>query len=90
MNFWCDYADISGSGYQACTDAIQSKFSSASGTDRDTKCTMTGSGVLAGGDTLQIQARITKSDWSNFDLGNDYSSGKSENIRVTYNGKELS
>ena len=50
---------------------------------------MTSSGVLAGGDTLQIQARITKSDWSNFDLGNDYSSGKAENIRVTYNGKEL-
>lgn len=90
LNFWCDYADISGSGYQACTDTIQSKFSSASGTDRDTKCTMTGGGVLAGGDTLQIQARITKSDWSNFDLGNDYSSGKSENIKVTYNGKELS
>ena len=90
LNFWCDYADISGSGYQACTDTVQSKFSSASGTDRDTKCTMTGSGVLAGGDTLQIQARITKADWSNFDLGNDYSSGKSENIKVTYNGKELS
>lgn len=90
LNFWCDYADISGSGYQACTDTIQSKFSSASGKDRDTKCTMTGGGVLAGGDTLQIQARITKSDWSNFDLGNDYSSGKSENIKVTYNGKELS
>ncbi len=90
LNFWCDYADISGSGYQACTDSISSKFSSASGDQRDTKCTMTGSGVLAGGDTLQIQARITKSDWSNFDLGNDYSSGKAENIRVTYNEKELS
>ena len=25
-----------------------------------------------------------------FNLGNDYSSGKSENIKVTYNGKELS
>ncbi len=89
LNFWCDYADISGSGYQACTDSISGDFSSASGDKRDTKCTMTGSGVLAGGDTLQIQARITKSDWSNFDLGNDYSSGKSDNIKVTYNGKEL-
>lgn len=89
LSFWCDYADISGSGYQACTDSISGSFSSASGDNADTKCTMTGSGVLAGGDTLQIQVRITKSDWSNFDLGNDYSSGKAENIRITYNGKEL-
>ena len=87
--FWCDYADISGSSYQACTDTISGVFSSASGKDRDTKCTLKASGVLAGGDTLQIQGRITKSDWSNFDLGNDYSSGKSENITVTYNGKKL-
>ena len=87
--FWCDYADISGSSYQACTDTVSGTFSSASGKDRDTKCTIKGSGVLAGGDTLQIQGRITKSDWSNFDLGNDYSSGKSENITITYNGKKL-
>lgn len=87
--FWCDYADISGSSYQACTDTISGVFSSASGKDRDTKCTLKASGVLAGGDTLQIQGRITKSDWSNFDLGNDYSSGKSENITITYNGKKL-
>lgn len=90
LAFWCDYADISGSGYEACTDRISGKFSSASGDNADTKCTMTGNGVLAGGDTLQIQVRITKSDWSNFDLGNDYSSGKAENITVAYNGKELS
>lgn len=90
LAFWCDYADISGSDYKACTDTISGVFSSASGNNADTKCTMKSSGVLAGGDTLQIQVRITKSDWSNFDLGNDYSSGKSENIKVVYNGKELS
>lgn len=89
LAFWCDYADISGSSYMACTDTVSGSFGSASGNNADTKCSMTSSGVLAGGDTLQIQARITKSDWSNFDLGNDYSSGKAENIRVTYNGKEL-
>lgn len=89
LAFWCDYADISGSTYQACTDSISGSFSSASGDNADTRCVMTGGGVLSGGDTLQIQVRITKSDWSDFDLGNDYSSGKSENIKVTYNGKEL-
>ncbi len=89
LAFWCDYADISGSGYQACTDSIKGSFTAASGENADTKCIMTGNGVLAGGDTLQLQVRITKSDWSSFDLGNDYSSGKSENIKVIYNGKEL-
>ncbi len=89
LAFWCDYADISGSGYQACTDSIKGSFTAASGENADTKCVMTGNGVLAGGDTLQLQVRITKSDWSSFDLGNDYSSGKSENIKVIYNGKEL-
>lgn len=89
LSFWCDYADISGSSYMACTDTISGVFSSVNGDNADTKCTMTSSGVLVGGDTLQIQVRITKSDWSNFDLGNDFSSGNSENIVVTYNGKEL-
>ena len=89
LAFWCDYADISGSSYQACTDAVNGAFSDVSVNNADTKCTMTSSGVLAGGDTLQLQVRITKSDWSNFDLGNDYSSGKAENIKITYNGKEL-
>lgn len=87
--FWCDYADISGSSYQACTEAVSGAFSSAGGSNRDTKCTIKASGVLAGGDTLQIQGRITKSDWSDFDLGNDYSSGKAENITITYNGNKL-
>lgn len=87
--FWCDYADISGSSYQACTDAVSGSFASSSGSSRDTKCTIKASGVLAGGDTLQIQGRITKSDWSDFDLGNDYSSGKAENITITYNGNKL-
>lgn len=89
LNFWCDYADISGSTYQACTDSVSGTFSSASKDNADTKCTMTASGVLAGGDTLQIQVRITKSDWSEFNLGNDYSSGGADKITITYNGKEL-
>lgn len=87
--FWCDYADISGSSYTACTDSISGSFSSAKGDNRDTKCTIKGNGVLNGGDSLKIQVRITKSDWSEFNLGNDFSSGSAENIKITYNGKEL-
>ena len=87
--FWCDYADISGSSYTACTDSISGSFSSSKGDNRDTKCTIKGSGVLSGGDTLKINVRITKSDWSEFNLSNDYSAGNAGNITITYNGKEL-
>ncbi len=89
LSFWCDYADISGSSYQACTESISGSFSAENGDNKDTKCTIKGSGVLSGGDTLQIQVRITKSDWSEFNLGNDYSAGNADNIKITYNGKEL-
>lgn len=89
LAFWCDYADIQGASYQACTDTVSGSFSSAKGEQRDTKCTMKSSGVLAGGDTLMIQVRITKSDWSDFDLGNDWSAGNASHISVKYNGKEL-
>ena len=50
---------------------------------------MTCSDILDGGDTLKIQVRITKSDWSEFNLGNDYSAGAADKIKITYNGKEL-
>lgn len=89
LNFWCDYADISGASYQACTESVSASFSSASGENADTKCTITANGVLAGGDTIQIQARITKDDWSEFSLGNDYSAGNADRVTVKYNGKIL-
>ena len=87
--FECDYADIQGSTYQAVTDSISGSFSSATGEKADTKCTITSSGVLPGGDTLTVNVRIHKSDWTDFDLGNDYSGGNADHITVTYNGKKL-
>ena len=88
--FECDYADIQGSSYTAVTDKVSGKFSIASGDNTDTKCTISFSGgVLAGGDTLTVNVRIHRSDWTEYDLGNDYSGGNAEHITVTYNGKKL-
>ena len=50
---------------------------------------MKSSGVLAGGDTLTINVRIHKSDWTEMDLGNDYSGANADHITITYNGKKL-
>ena len=87
--FECDYADIQGSSYRACTDTISGSFSKASGDKADTKCTIKSSGTLAGGDTLTVNVRIHKSDWTDFDLGNDLSGANADKITVTYNGKKL-
>lgn len=88
--FECDYADIQGGSYQAVTDKVSGKFGTASGEDTDTKCTISLSGgVLAGGDTLTVNVRIHRSDWTEYDLGNDFSGGNADNITVTYNGKKL-
>ena len=89
LNFWCDYADITGSGYRACTEAVTGSFKSGSESGGDSVCVMTCGDILDGGDTLKIQVRITKSDWSEFNLGNDYSAGAADKIKITYNGKEL-
>ena len=87
--FECDYADIQGSTYQAVTDNVSGSFSDASGDKTDTKCTIKSSGTLAGGDTLTINVRIHKSDWTEMDLGNDLSGANADNVTVTYNGKKL-
>ena len=88
--FECDYADIQGASYSAVTDSVSGTFAFAKGDKTDTKCTVKLSGgVLAGGDTLSVNVRIHKSDWTEMDLGNDLSGANAEKIDVTYNGKKL-
>ncbi|MBP5605806.1 MAG: hypothetical protein J6X60_09740, partial [Ruminiclostridium sp.] len=90
MVFECDYADINGSSYRNVTGDVSGRFSSASGKDTDTKCTISmKNGVLAGGETLTLNIRIHSSDWSEIDLGNDYSGGNADHIAIKYNGKTI-
>lgn len=88
--FWCDHAATNGTGYVALTDMTSGTFSSAKGTNSDTKCAIKfSSGSLAAGDSMTLQVRITRADWSNFDLGNDYSAGNAEHIVILKNGSPL-
>ncbi len=87
--FECDYADIQGSSYQAWTDRIDGSFAKASGDKMDTKCTIRSSGTLPAGDTLTVNVRVHKSDWTEMDLGNDLSGADADKITITYNGKKL-
>ncbi len=86
----CDYAAVSGSTYAAVTGNVKSAFTSHSGQNSDTKCAvMFSGGTLASGDTLALQLRIHPSDWTNFELGNDWSGGNAEHILVLKNGVEI-
>ncbi len=87
--FECDYADIQGSSYQAWTDRIDGSFAKASGDKTDTKCTIRSSGTLPAGDTLTVNVRVHKSDWTEMDLGNDLSGANADKVTITYNGKKL-
>jgi hypothetical protein len=70
MNAWIDWAQIGGTN-------IQVTFGSAAGSGADTYAELTftaGAGTLApGGQTGDIQLRMAKTDWTNFNEANDYS-----------------
>ncbi|MFC4302366.1 glycoside hydrolase family 9 protein [Cohnella boryungensis] len=70
MNAWIDWAQIGGTN-------IQVTFGSAAGTGADTYAELTftaGAGTLApGAQTGDIQLRMAKTDWTNFNEANDYS-----------------
>lgn len=70
MIAWIDWAQIGGSN-------INVTFGSATGTKTDTYAEISftsGAGSLAAGaDTGDIQLRMAKNDWSNFNESNDYS-----------------
>lgn len=86
----CYHAAVNGSSYEAVTSSINSAFESASGDKCDTKCKITFSGgTLGNGDTLTMQLAIHASDWSNFDLGNDFSSGNAEHILISKGGQAI-
>ncbi|MFC4307168.1 lytic polysaccharide monooxygenase [Cohnella boryungensis] len=70
MNAWIDWAQIGASN-------ISTTFGTASGTNADTYVELSFSSaagsILAGGQSGEIQLRMAKTDWSNFNENNDYS-----------------
>ncbi|QKS46493.1 fibronectin type III domain-containing protein [Paenibacillus cellulosilyticus] len=70
MNGWIDWAQIGSSN-------VNITFGTTSGTNADTYVELSftsGAGsILAAGQSGEIQLRMSKSDWSNFDESNDYS-----------------
>lgn len=90
VNFYCDYAALSGSTYTAMTDKVNGEFAAVSGnkTDADTVLSIAcnSKDALRPGDELTIQVRVAKEDWSNFNFGNDYSAGGADKVALFCEG----
>ncbi len=96
---WCDNAAmISGGNYQTLTQSVQGTFydMSVPTETADTYLEIgfkAGSGELAPNGTVEMQLRLTNSNWQNYDQSNDYSYGQTtssytawDNIPLYENG----
>lgn len=90
LAFFCDYAALTGGSYSALTSGVSGNFSAASGENCDTKCALKfSSGTLQNGDSMTVQGRICRKNWTNFNLSNDYSSGNAERLYIISGGKPI-
>lgn len=81
LSFWCDYAGgILVDSWESVTSNVEGSFTEYSSSD-DTadnylELSFDSSDVTLGaGGYVEVQCRMTLSDWSNFDQSNDYSFG---------------
>lgn len=90
LNFSCYHSAIQGgNGSYSAVKGVQGAFSEYSAEDADTVCEMTfsDSQKLSAGSTLTINFCINHADWSNFNMSNDFSAKKVENIVISTNKK---
>ncbi|WP_242981319.1 cohesin domain-containing protein [Ruminiclostridium sufflavum] len=102
FSLYCDHAaatDANGGNYTALTSAVKGSFvkMSPATSTADTYLEISfSSGSIPAGGSLTIQTRVAKTDWSNFDMSNDYSYKAAgsyqdwETITAYLNGKLVS
>ncbi|WP_157668447.1 HYR domain-containing protein [Ruminiclostridium cellulolyticum] len=77
QSYWCDYAEIKGaSGQRNITSSVKGSSVLFTGTQCDHYIEITFSGsteTLKPGESVLVQGRFSKADWSNYTQTNDYS-----------------
>ncbi|MDC7221933.1 MAG: glycoside hydrolase family 9 protein [Spirochaetales bacterium] len=84
--FWCDYAGgpISGSGtWASVTDEVSGSYVDDSYVEITFSST---AGTLVDGGYVEVQSRMTTSDWTNMDQSDDYSFNDSEKVVILVDG----
>ncbi len=90
LNFWCDHSATNGTGYVALTSSTSGEFSPVKGENSDTRCRISfANGSLSAGDSLTVQVRMTRADWTNFVLSNDWSACNAEHIVISNGGSAI-
>ena len=80
QSFWCDWASIGSSNVKSKFVKLETAVTSA---DYYLELSFsTTAGTLKAGESADIQTRISKSDWSNYNQANDYSFNSSSNQYV--------
>ncbi|WP_406098880.1 endo-1,4-beta-xylanase [Streptomyces sp. NBC_01013] len=69
---WCDWSPI---GCSTVTHRVAAASTPSTGADHYLEVGFTGGSLAPGATTGEIQLRLSKTDWSNFDESNDYSHG---------------
>ncbi|MDC7221932.1 MAG: cellulase family glycosylhydrolase [Spirochaetales bacterium] len=81
LTFWCDYAGgLMDGSWESVTDSVEGVCEESDAADEtaDSYLEITfdsSAGSLGTDDYVEVQCRVTLSDWSNFDQSNDYSFG---------------
>jgi hypothetical protein len=81
-NFFCDYAAVTTGGYRGLTGNVKgtiNPYTAADGINTNTYLEVgfdDAAGMLEPGQEMEVQTRIAKENWTNFDQTNDYSFNK--------------
>lgn len=82
QNFWCDWANI---GTSNVTGTFVSMDTAKDTADCYLEITfLSASGNLAAGESVLLQTRVSKSDWSNYNQANDYSYNQTATTYVSW------
>ncbi|GKX67106.1 cohesin domain-containing protein [Inconstantimicrobium mannanitabidum] len=101
QSFWCDYAATTSGTYSTLTSNVTGVFGKLNQavTNADSYLEIgfnEAAGTLEAGQTMEIQTRVSKVDWSNYTQSNDYSFDskdsnyvESDKVTATLNGTTL-
>lgn len=83
QNFWCDWSHIGGNNV---TGTFVKLTSTKTGADYYLEIGFTsGAGSLAAGQSIEVQGRFSKTDWTNYTQTGDYSFSATNNNYVDWN-----
>jgi cellulose 1,4-beta-cellobiosidase len=94
LNFWCDHAGgNAGNNYVSFTNAVSAPIASISAANANTVLTISFSSAaptILAGQFVEVQFRVTTSDWSNMNPLNDWSLTDPTHLVVMYQGNKVS